>query len=137
MTHNHQSWDTVTEQTAVTSNPAAGVISVDVKTFTGRGRVSAVVCTCVADANASNRYLQVQKVSGANVVLLASGIVFTATQTGSIYAMRGWTIIPATSVYATLADVEFAPGDILRVVTAFGQAGDDMSAITYSFKEML
>jgi hypothetical protein len=34
-------------------------------------------------------------------------------------------------------DIDFAPGDILRLVVSEGQAGDDLTAITYCFKEML
>jgi hypothetical protein len=34
-------------------------------------------------------------------------------------------------------ETDFGPGDILRLVVVSGQAGDDLSVITYSFKEML
>lgn len=130
------SWDTVTEQTAVTSNPAAGVNSVDVKTFTGRGRVTAINCTCQADANVATRYLEAQKVSGAVIVRLAFAANFAATTLGQLYAAIGYATAQG-SANCALPFVDFAPGDILRVVTQSGQAGDDMSAITYCFKEML
>jgi hypothetical protein len=129
-------WDLIPEQTVVTSNPAAGVISVDVKTFTGRGRVSYLDCICVADANVATRNLRVYKVSGGSNMYIATGTTFTATQTSSIITARGFTATQGAANPA-LAEVDFAPGDILRVVIASGQAGDDMSAITYCFKEAL
>jgi hypothetical protein len=128
-------WDAYPEQTVVTSDPAAGVISVDLKTFTGRGRVSYLNGTCVADANVANRQLQALKVSGANAVYLWIGPAFTASATGTLAAAVGYQTAQGAN-YAALAEVDFAPGDILRVVVSAGQAGDDLSAITYSFKEM-
>lgn len=124
------------EQTAVTANPAAGVVSVDVKTFTGRGRVLALSCTCVADANVATRKINAWKVSGANSMYIAIGADFTATQTGELLTARGWTGAQGANRMA-LADIDFAPGDVLRIIVQSGQAGDDLSAITYSFKEML
>jgi hypothetical protein len=129
-------WGAYPEQTVVTSNPAAGVVSVDVKTFTGRGRVSYLDCICVADANIATRNLRVYKVHGGSNMYIATGTTFTATQTSSIITARGFTATQGAANPA-LADVDFAPGDILRVLVGAGQAGDDIGAITCSFKEML
>jgi hypothetical protein len=129
-------YDACTEWTAVTSNPAAGVVSVDLKTFTGRGRVSYVYASCVADANVANRILIVQKISGANVVYIGLGATFTATTTGTIFHARGYQSAQGTA-YASLAECDFAPGDILRVIVNNGQAGDDLAGLMYCFKEML
>lgn len=134
MTRGKPSLDDAVEQTAVTSNPAAGTISVDVKTFTGRGRVTAVVCTCLADANPANRNIIVQKVSGAVSLTLCIGVTFTAGTTGTLTVQRGYTASPGIN-YGAMPDIDFGPGDILRVAVSTGQVGDDMSAITYSFKE--
>ena len=128
-------FDDVAEVTAVTSNPAAGVTSVDVKTFTGRGRVTAIVCTALADANVATRLIKAQRVSAAGAMDIALGAGFSATQTGVLQAARGWQTAQVT-LYCAIAQCDFAPGDILRVLVANGQAGDDMSAITYSYKEL-
>jgi hypothetical protein len=67
---------------------------------------------------------------------IATGTTFTATQASSLIVARGFTATQGAA-YSAIAEVDFAPGDILRVLVSGGQAGDDMSAIVYSFKEAL
>lgn len=121
------------------ASPAAAASYIGAVPVNARSTLSLLSCQLVTDANAANRYIEVQLHRGADVYILAHS--FSPQVTG---ITRSYVAFPGCSVPSvtggdrfcfSLPDIPlFLEGDTVRIIVVNIQAADQLSAIRLTWK---
>jgi hypothetical protein len=139
MTKAEFNWDAIPVKVGVTADPVAGSAPPSVTVPSGkRWRLQSCQASITTDATVANRSMWVWiALDGTNYVYVSnSGLVITASQTKLQSFIRNSLITASGTQYGLhIPDVELPAGAKFGIALNNLQAGDDVTAMTYYYKE--
>lgn len=121
------------------ASPAAGASYIGAVPVNARSQLSLVSCELATDANAANRYIELQLHRGADVYIFANSFVpHSASKTWKYLGFVA-ADLPTVTVYNTVTfpipEIPlFLEGDTVRIIVLLVQAADQLDDIRLTWK---